>query len=57
MVIIGVDPHQDQHTAVALDGNGQLLGQRRVANQLTGFAELSAWAQQFSDTHWAIEGT
>lgn len=26
MVIIGTRPHQAQHTAVALDGNGQELG-------------------------------
>jgi predicted NBD/HSP70 family sugar kinase len=47
MVIIGVDPHRTQHSAVALDSDGRILGQHCLPNHPKGFASLADWAAQF----------
>lgn len=56
MVIIGVDPHPDSHTAAALDENGKVLGTLTVRNTAAGLTELQQWAETFSPHRWAIEG-
>jgi transposase len=56
MTIIGLDPHKDQHVAVAIDGNGCILGCYQLANQPAAFVGLKRWAKQFSQVRWAIEG-
>jgi transposase len=56
MVIIGIDPHPDSHTACALDANGTVLGDLRVENTPQGLDELRKWASSFEDRRWAIEG-
>jgi transposase len=56
MVIIGIDPHPGSHTAVALDMNGKLLGQMRVANHAEGLEVLSAWLKGYRVEVCAVEG-
>lgn len=43
-VIVGIDTHVDQHTAVALNGLGQLLETIEVPTTPAGHRELIAWA-------------
>lgn len=56
MIIIGVDPHPDSHSAAALDGNGKVLSTLTVSNTEQGLADLRQWAAQFEQRCWAIEG-
>ena len=55
-VMIGVDPHKASHTAAALDEQGQLLGQQRIAATLDGYQTLRVWAERWPDRRWAVEG-
>ena len=43
-VIIGVDTHQDQHVAVALDGRGVRLDEKHVPVATCGYEELERWS-------------
>jgi transposase len=43
MVLLGVDPHRDTHTVVAVDQAGRQLGQTTVAARTVGHAELLGW--------------
>ena len=43
-VIIGVDTHKDQHVAVALDGRGVRLDEKRVSVATCGYEELERWS-------------
>jgi hypothetical protein len=55
-VIIGVDPHQGSHTAVAVGGDEAPLGQVRV-RACDGQAEkLLDWARAWPQRTWAAEG-
>jgi transposase len=56
LVTIGVDPHPTTHTAVALDGNGRVLGNLTVSHSEKGLQKLRAWAEAFEERQWAIEG-
>lgn len=56
MTIIGLDPHPNSHTAVAMDDQGKQLGQLYLVNQDSGIQKLLTWSQSFSDRRWAIEG-
>lgn len=56
MIIIGVDPHPDSHSAAALNANGKVLSTLTVANTEQGLADLRQWAAQFEPRCWAIEG-
>ena len=56
MVIIGLDPHPDTHTAVALDANGKRLGCQSFVNDDEGLAALQQWSQSYSERQWAVEG-
>ena len=57
-VIVGVDPHQDQHVAVALDGLGRRLGERFVSAAPGGYADLLAWAASLGRVAaFGVEGT
>jgi len=44
MVLLGVDPHKDTHTVVAVGQAGRQLGQTTVAARTSGHAELLGWA-------------
>lgn len=43
-VIVGVDTHLDQHTAVAINGLGQVLDAIEIPTTTDGFKTLVAWA-------------
>ncbi len=55
MIWIGVDAHKQVHQAMAISEAG-IVGERTVANTETAWAELFAWAQQWPQRMWAIEG-
>lgn len=57
-VIIGVDTHQDQHVAVAIDKQGVWLGEHRSVTNRQGYAELQQWSRSLGEIHaFGIEGT
>ena len=45
MVMIGIDPHKNTHTAVAIDDGEQVLGERRVRATAMQVPELLEWAK------------
>ena len=55
MLTIGVDPHKQTHSAVAVDE----LGLQRAActrrAQREGFGELLAWSRSLGEHVWVIE--
>jgi transposase len=57
MVLLGVDPHKDTHTVVAVDQAGRQLGQATVAARTLGHAELLGWARHHwpGERVWAVE--
>jgi transposase len=56
-MVIGVDPHKQTHTAVAVDErSGQVLDELTVAVKATGFRRLLRWAQSHgAERVWALE--
>jgi len=58
MPVIGVDCHKTVHAAVAIDAQGQDLGQWRGPNTVAGWQDLVAWATEHgADPVWGIEGS
>jgi len=55
-VMIGVDPHKGSHTAVAIGAAEELLGQLRVRACAAQAERLLAWAEDWPQRAWAIEG-
>jgi len=57
MVLLGVDPHKDTHTVVAVDQAGRQLGQLTVAARTLGHLELLGWARRRwpDERRWAVE--
>jgi hypothetical protein len=56
LVVLGVDPHKQSHTATALAaGSQQQLGSVRIPASTTGYQQLLGWAPQFPQRRWAIE--
>jgi transposase len=56
LVVLGVDPHKQSHTATALAaGSQQALGSLRIPASPTGYEQLLGWARQFPQRRWAIE--
>ena len=56
-MLIAVDPHKESHTAVALaSSDDPPVDRLRVANTAKGLARLLAWAEQWPQRRWAIEG-
>lgn len=57
MIVIGIDPHQATHTAVAVEGaTGALLGELTVRAHPTGYEELLLWARELSaERRFALE--
>jgi transposase len=56
MVMIGIDPHKQTHTAVAIDSREVVLGERLVRARSGQVRELVAWADQLdNDRTWAVE--
>ena len=44
-VVIGVDTHQAQHVAVAIDRQGVRLGERYAPANICGYGELERWSR------------
>jgi transposase len=57
MMVIGVDPHKQSHTAVAVDELGRKKAQKTVRARRDGHRELIAWARQAcpDGRAWAVE--
>jgi len=57
MMVIGVDPHKQSHTAVAADELGRKKAQKTVRARRDGHRELIAWARQAcpGGRTWAVE--
>jgi transposase len=56
VITIGIDPHKRSLTAAALDCNSKLLGQLRLPATNQAATQLLAWAQQWPQRRWAVEG-
>ena len=54
-VMIGIDPHKRSHTAVALDGIDEVLGQLRVTADRRQLERLLAFAKPWPERVWAVE--
>ena len=55
-VMIGVDPHKGSHTAVAIDAAEEPLGELRVRASAGQAEKLVAWAADWPERTWAVEG-
>jgi transposase len=56
LIILGVDPHKQSHTATALaTGSHQQLATLRVPASPSGYRQLLGWARQFPRRRWAVE--
>jgi transposase len=56
VITIGIDPHKRSLTAAALDPHSRLLGQLRLPATSQAATQLLAWAQQWPQRCWAVEG-
>ena len=57
-VVIGIDTHQDQHVAVAIDQRGVRLCERHASANISGYKELERWSLSLGDIHaFGVEGT
>ena len=55
-VMIGVDPHKGSHTAVAISGAEEPLGELRVRACAAQTEKLIRWAAAWPERTWAVEG-
>src|SRR5215207_10665627 len=57
MIVIGVDPHKQTHTAAAVDRQtGELLGELTVRGNEEGHARLLEWARELGgERSFALE--
>jgi transposase len=55
-VMIGVDPHKSSHTAVAIGLAEEPLGELRVRASAGQAERLMAWAADWPERTWAVEG-
>jgi transposase len=60
MVVLGVDPHKQTYTVVAVDQTGRQLAQLTVSARTDGQLRLLGWARQLplgqgSERRWAVE--
>jgi len=55
-VMIGIDPHKGSHTAVAIGLGEEPLGELQVRACPSQAGQLLAWAQEWPERAWAIEG-
>jgi len=54
-VMIGIDPHKRSHTAVALEGADEVLGELRVTADRRQLERLLAFAKRWPQRVWAVE--
>ena len=50
-VVVGVDTHQDQHLAVAIDHQGVRLAQRSAPSTSYGYGQLERWCRKLGEGH------
>lgn len=57
MIVIGIDPHKQTHTAVAVDrASGRVLAELTVAARSPGFERLVGWARSLDEERlFAVE--
>jgi hypothetical protein len=55
-VMIGADPHQASHTAVAISAAKEPLGELRVPACVVRAERPLAWAAAWPQRTWAVEG-
>jgi transposase len=57
MIVVGIDPHKQTHTAVAIDAvTGEVRGERTVRARSGGYEQLVAWARALDDERvFAVE--
>jgi transposase len=55
-VMIGIGPHKASHTAVAISGAEEPLGELRVRASAAQAGRLLAWAAAWPERSWAVEG-
>src|SRR3954447_3233942 len=56
MVVIGIDAHKRNHTAVAVDEVGRQLATRTVAATTAAHLDLLVWAKELAGERvWAVE--
>ena len=54
--IIGIDPHKESWTAVAVGPHGERIGAVRAPVTSAGYRQLRRFAARFPEPVWAIEG-
>lgn len=56
-LVIGVDPHKQTHTAIAIKGgSGELVDELCASARVSGYAQLLAWARAIdAERVWALE--
>ena len=55
-VVIGVDPHKRSNTALVLDREERVLARKRFVNDRQGYRQLKAFARDWRERTWAVEG-
>ncbi len=55
-VVIGVDPHKRSNTALVLDPQERVLARKRFGNDRQGYRQLKAFARDWRERTWAVEG-
>jgi transposase len=56
LVMIGIDPHKSSHTAVAIGTGEEWQGELQVRACPSQAGQLLAWAREWPERAWAIEG-
>src|SRR5215207_5733788 len=56
-VVIGVDTHNDTHTAAAVGATGTVLEHLTVRADPAGYRQLIGFGRRHGARLWAIEGT
>ena len=55
-IVLGMDPHTRSVTVEAMDATERVLGGGRYLTTVQGYAQMLAWARQYPQRVWAIEG-
>lgn len=55
-VVLGVDPHKRLNAVAVVNSRGATIARRQFATHEEGFKELWAFARQWKQRTWAIEG-
>ena len=57
MIVIGIDPHKQSHTAAVVQAaTGEFCGERTVSARERGHEQLVAWAHKLDrERLWALE--